>query len=1040
MDKNLFGILKTRVEKLSENNFADIYPESVELCAECAVSKDPVPFKDRMKLHYHPVYEGEVWGRTWESAWFHVTATVPESFAGRELCLRLNTGGELLLFDPNGVPIYGLTGYSVFDTKFFKDTYVLGKLKPGTRVEFWCEAAANSLFGAHLPDPESRNPEAPLGYFYPVIQNLKLCVFDRQVWLFLLEMETLTKMLDCYGHDDYRGRQLLARLNRAMDVYAFDPANAAAARRLLKDSVFQLKAEDGALIANTIGHAHIDVGWLWPVRESTRKAARTFASQLSLMEQYKDFKFGASQPYLYMQVKKHYPKLFAKIRKRVKEGRWELQGGMFVEADCNLISGESMVRQFLHGKNFFMDEFGVDVRTVWIPDVFGYSAAMPQIIRKAQCDYFLTQKISWSQINRFPYHTFNWYGVDGSSVVTHFPPEDTYNAGPSAPGRIKAADRFEEAAFLPGFMSLVGIGDGGGGPSENYVERCRILSDLRGCPKSQWRFAVDFFRELEEYRSQLPEWHGELYLELHRGTLTTQSRTKRGNRKCEQTLTALEFLAAALPPEKWPRKQLDAAWKTLLLNQFHDIIPGSSIRQVYERTEKEHVLILQLAQEEIRNAVSQLFRPKANSAVLVNTLSNDWRGLAELPDEWKDRAVLDEAGNELPAQPIDGKLRVSVSVPAGGCVTLRKGRRKADATKDTGLRVLENPLIRYEFDLNGHLLRAFDKELNREFLSGAGNVLSLYNDRPVNYEAWDVDIYYPRDKKGVLNCVSAGTVLRGPAADTVEFAYRTDKSEFRQLVVLRNDTKRLDFTTWAQWHEHRTLLRVAFPTAIRAEVANFDIQYGYVARNTHNNTTWDQAKFETCGQRYADLSDRDCGVALLNDCKYGYCVKGSTLDLALLRSPVHPDRFADRGSHIFTYSLLPHAGALPDSCVMDEAANLNRPALFADGLQAGKFKAPCRVESDGIRLEVLKRAEKDDSLILRLVEIRGRHSAGTLHFAAKPDRVSETDLLEWGHGPVLPLKRNALALNLKPFEILTLRAEFGKVTSPMAESSRRNHA
>ena len=1026
MDKNIFRILRDRVEKLAENNFADIYPESVDLYAECAVSRDPVPFKDRLKLHYFPIGEGEVWGRAWESAWFHVTAVVPKSFAGKEACLRLNTGGELLIFDSKGVPICGLTGYSVFDTKFFKDTYVLGRLTPGTKVEFWCEAAANSLFGIQLPDPESRNPAAPLGSFYPMIQKLKLCVFDREVWLFLLEMETLADMLECCGHDDYRGRQLLHQLNKAADVYALDPANASAARKVLKDNVFSLKAEDGALTADTIGHAHIDVGWLWPVRESTRKAARTFSSQLSLMEQYPDFKFGASQPYLYSQVKKNYPKLFSKIRKRVRKGRWELQGGMFVEADCNLISGESMVRQFLHGKNFFRDEFGVDVRTVWIPDVFGYSAAMPQIIRKAQCDYFLTQKISWSQINRFPYHSFNWFGIDGSSVITHFPPEDTYNAGPSASGRIKAADNYNEADILPNFMSLVGIGDGGGGPSENYVERCRILSNLRGCPKSQWRFAVDFFREIEKHRSELPEWHGELYLELHRGTLTTQSRTKRGNRKCEQALTSLEFLASALPPEEWPREELDVLWKTLLLNQFHDIIPGSSIRLVYERTEKEHLQILQRARRGMLDAGARLFRKKADSAVLVNTLSNTWTGLAELPEGWSGHIVLDEAGNELPTQSLDDRPVVGVSVPAGGCVTIRRGRRKTNAAQDTGARILENRLVRYEFDAHGHLVSAFDKELDREFLSGAGNVLSLYDDRPIRYEAWDVEIYYRRDRKGIVECVSAGTVLRGSAADSIEFVYRTENSGFRQLVVLGHDTKRLDFTTWAEWHEYRTMLRVAFPTAIDSETAAFDIQYGYVERSTHDNTSWEQAKFEVCGQRYADLSDRDRGVALLNDCKYGYRVKGSTLDLALLRSPVHPDRFADQGSHLFTYSFLPHAGSLPDSCVMDEAADLNRPVLTLEGFQAGKFQAPCRVESDGIRLEVVKRAEKDDSLILRLVEIRGRHSRGELHFAAKPSKVSETDLLEWQTGPARALRGKSLALELEPFEILTLRAEFGK--------------
>ena len=1026
MDKKLFQIFESRVKKLSENNFADIYPEWIALDAECAVSEEAVPFKDREKLSYHPVGEGMVWGQSWQSAWFHVTGTVPESFAGKELCLRLNTGGELLLFDEEGVPLYGLTGYSVFDTKFFKDTFVLGKRKKGSKIDFWCEAAANHLFGVHLPSPETRDPEAPLGSFLPVIQNLKLCVFHREAWLFLLEMETLSGVLSCFGSEDYRGRQLLYMLNKAMDKYAFDPANASAARQVLRETVFQQKAEDGALVANTIGHAHIDVGWLWPVRESTRKAARTFASQLALMEQYPEYKFGASQPYLYAQVKKHYPKLFEKIRKRVKEGRWELQGGMFVEADCNLISGESMVRQFLHGKNFFMDEFGIDVRTVWIPDVFGYSAAMPQIIRKAQCDFFLTQKISWSQLNHFPFHTFYWYGVDGCSVLTHFPPEDTYNSIPSPSERIHAANHFNEGGFLPGYMSLVGIGDGGGGPSENYVERCRILSDLRGCPRSKWRFASDFFRELEQYRDELPQWHGELYLEFHRGTLTTQSRTKRGNRKCEQALTALEILCSALPPEAWPGKTLDTAWKTLLLNQFHDILPGSSIRQVYERTEKEHKEILLYAEKEMRKAFGLLFSRKEDSAVLVNTLSHAWSGLAELPEEWSGHAVLDEKGALLASQRMGTRFVVNVSVPACGVLTVRKGPRKADKTRDTGGRVLENKLIRYEFDENGHLKSAFDKELNREFLAGEGNVLSLYNDRPVDYEAWDVDIYYPRDRKGTVPCVSAGTVSRGPAADSIQFAFRTEKSEIRQEIVLRNDSRRLDFFTHVRWHEFRTMLRVAFPTSIRSEKASFDIQYAYVERTTHNNTSWDQAKFEVCGQRYADLSDMDCGAALLNDCKYGYRVKDSTLDLALLRAPVHPDRFADQGDHLFAYSFLPHAGALAESCVMNEAANLNRAVLTAPGFRAGKFAFPCRLESDGIRLEVVKRAEKDDSLVLRLVEIRGRNSEGTLSFTTKPEAVSETDLLEWKRGPVLPLVKNALEIKLTPFEILTLRAEFGK--------------
>ena len=1026
MHEKIFKIFLDRMKALTAGRFQEIYPDSIELAAEYALTKEPVPFRDRLKLEYRPIREGDRWGDAWDSAWFHLTGTVPESFAGKELCLRLNTESEILVFDESGVPACGLTDRSIYDSRYSKNRFPLKNLNPGDRIEVWFEAAANSLTGIALPAAEERMPAQPLGYYDPSVTSLRLCVFDREVWLFLLEIETLSGLLETIGPDNYRGKQLLHALNRAADVYNHEPANAAEARKILRESVFQWKAEDGALTAYSIGHAHIDVGWLWPVRESTRKAARTFASQLALMEEYPDYKFGASQAYLYLQIKKNYPELFEKIRSRVREGRWEIQGGMFVEADCNLISGESMIRQFLHGKNFFRDEFRVNVRNLWLPDVFGYSAAMPQIIRKAGCDYFLTQKISWSQVNKFPYHTFRWIGVDGTEVLTHFPPEDTYNGTATAVLRLKGANQFNEAGFLPGFMSLVGIGDGGGGPSENHLERARILHDLRDCPKSQWQFASDSFELLAKYRGQLPEWHGELYLEMHRGTLTTQSRTKRGNRKCEQALAAWETFAAGLPASEWPRGQLDTAWKTVLLNQFHDIIPGSSIRQVYERAEKEHAEVQESARTGMLAAAEKLFRKKKNSAVLVNTLSHEWSGLVELPASWNGFEAVVPGGKVLPTQSLNSKNFVLVQIPAHSFLDIVRGGRKAPVGSDTGKLVLENVLVRYELDSNGQLLHAFDKELNKEFLSGPGNVLSLYNDRPVVYDAWEVEMYYPREKTGDARCVSARTVRHGEAFDAAEFVFRTEHSEIVQKIVLARDSKRLDFITHVDWHESRTMLRVAFPVNIHSEKASYDIQYAHVGRPTHDNTSWDQAKFEMCGQKYADLSDRDCGAALLNDCKYGYRVKNSTLDLALLRSSVYPDRFADRGEHIFTYSFLPHSGALSESDVMKEAANLNRTPFFAEGFASGAAALPCRLVSDGIALEVVKRAEKDDSLILRLVEFRGRHSTGTLQFNSKPAKVCETDLMEWKNGKRLDLTGNGAELEMEPFEIRTLRAVFPK--------------
>ena len=490
-------------------------------------------------------------------------------------------------------------------------------------------------------------------------------------------------------------------------------------------------------------------------------------------------------------------------------------------------------------------------------------------------------------------------------------------------------------------------------------------------------------------------------------------------------MTAWEILASALPASEWPREKLDAAWKTVLLNQFHDIIPGSSIRQVYERTEKEHAEVLETARTGMLEAAEKLFRKKKDSAVLVNTLPHEWSGAVELPENWNGSEVC-SGGGILPTQVLEGKTFVLAQIPAQSFLHLVRGAEKTAREADTGAFILENELVRYELDRSGRLLHAFDKEQGKEFLAAPGNVLSLYHDRPVNWDAWDVDLYYPREKTGEAPCVSAGTVRRGEVFDAAEFVFRTEHSEIRQLIVLPRGSRRLDFVTRVDWHEHRKMLRVSFPVNVRSDKASFDIQYAFVERATHDNTSWDQAKFETCGQRYADLSDRDCGAALLNDCKYGYRVKDSTLDLTLLRSPQYPDRFADQGEHVFTYSFLPHAGTLPESEVMREAARLNRAPFVADGFEPGAAAAPCSLVSDGITLEGMKRAEKDDSLILRLVEVRGRHSAGTLTFRSVPEKVCETDLTERHDGGSLNLTGNTLELELKPFEIVTLRAEFPK--------------
>ena len=1022
MDENLSVMYKQRIRDYLEHYGEYVYSDFIPLHAEMAQSLEPVPYAERLNLRYRTVREGECWGPKWSSAWLHVTASVPARFAGKELCLRLNGGGEALVFDRKGVPAMGLTEVCVFNNAYHKERFPLGQGKAGAKIDYWVELAANGLFGIQQPLASERCPVDPQGEYSAVISQLKLCVFERELWGFHHDMQALFGQIEVWGDNDYRSRQLLAILNNAMDIFQHKTENAPAARKYLAKAAFSRHACASAPTVCSIGHAHIDLGWLWPVCETTRKAARTFASQLDNMERYPDYKFGESQPYLYQIVKENYPELYAKIRQRVKEGRWELQGGMYVEADNNLISGESMARQFLHGKNFFMDEFGVDVKNLWLPDVFGYSASCPQFIRKAGCDFFLTQKLSWSQFNHFPHKTFRWIGVDGSEVLTHFPPEDTYNANGSTGQRMQSQNNFPEIGIIPEYMSLFGIGDGGGGPSDDFLERVARTADLEGCPRSTYRFASDFFEDIRPYASQLPVWKGELYLELHRGTLTTQARTKRNNRKCEQALAALEFLASCLPAEDYPAKELDKAWKTVLLNQFHDILPGSSIHLVYENAEREHAQVLQWCARTMDRLARRLFRKTKDSAVLVNTLPHPWFGIVELP--WRDGGACDETGAPLAVQSEDGRLYALVAIPASGFATLRKTQGSPAPAKATRTRVLENDLIRYEFDAQGRLVSAFDKLERREILAAPANVLTLYNDRPVSYEAWDIDIFYPRDRIGTPACVKAGHVRKGPARSTLAFQFTTGKSVIDQTVILRADSRRLDFVTHVDWHESRVMLRVAFPVAIVSEQASFDIQYAYVTRTTHDNTSWDAAKFESCGHRYADLSQQDYGAALLNDCKYGYCVKGNTLDLNLLRSPRHPDFLADLGEHDFTYSFLPHPGPLVDSDVMQEAALLNREPFLADGLAAGRALPPCFLESDGATLEVVKKAEKDDSTILRIVENRGRETNAILHMRKHDARVTETNLVEWEHGREYTVRDQQVDLTLKPFEIMTLRLEY----------------
>jgi alpha-mannosidase len=980
----------TRIERFIDRIAAGILGHSVTFEAVCAVSNKPIPFDRRHELEYIPIREGDLWGHAWDSAWFDLKATIPKSWKGQKVVARLDFSGEGLVYSSKGEMIQGISNGSVFTAEFSRDVVRLfDKCKGGDEVQLWVEAAANGLFGVFTePDPPEDSPRR-YGHYDAIVNNMKLCTFDEQLWHLWLDLKILIGLIKTLPDKSVRRARLINTANEAIDAFGDHRENLSACTDKIRTELDKpSSASDLSVLA--VGHAHIDTAWLWPISETIRKCARTFSSQIDLMGKYTDYIFGASQPQHYVFVKKHHPDLYKKIKKAVKDGRWEPQGGMWVEADCNLIDGESMIRQILHGKNFFKDEFGFEVKNLWLPDVFGYSAALPQIMKKSGIDFFLTQKLSWNQFNEFPHHTFKWRGIDGSEVITHFPPENNYNSQLGTDYLVPARDHFKEKDFLDEFMSLFGVGDGGGGPKEENIELGRRMADLEGSPRVKFGKAADFFDRLRKHQDKLATWVGELYLELHRGTLTTQARVKKANRELEHKLKVAEFLWSCLSLNNYPADELDEIWKKVLLHQFHDILPGSSITRAYEDTHAEHKELIGRTDKLISQAAQSLFEKDNESVVLLNVLPYRYDGF--------------------------------VSIDPYSFVTLKKTRSINEELGESNNLVLENELIRYEFDKDGSLIRAWDKEYNREILpdESKGNALSLYDDHPNNWDAWDIDLFYENDIVDRAHSISATALSSGELQQGIQFRLGIGRSKIEQTVYLTGNSKRLDFVTTVDWTEKHKMLRVAFPVTVYADQASFDIQYGYVRRPTHRNTSWDMARFEVVGHRYADLSDNDYGVALLNDCKYGYKVLDNVIDLNLLRSPTYPDPDADQGRHEFTYSLLPHVGDLLRSDVIPQAAMLNQKPVLFEGYRATGQGLPWRVSGNGLSLEVVKKAEKEDLLILRIVETLGCHSSGELKIDNTNATLAETDLMEWKDSESVTCEQ-PITLQLKPFEIKTYK-------------------
>ncbi|MGW4608106.1 alpha-mannosidase [Streptomyces sp. NPDC004532] len=1005
--------IEERVERVHNQRIKPaIYAASVPLdVAAWQAPGEPVPFTEAAAAPYAPFTMDTPWGPPWGTTWFRMSGRVPENWAGKRVEAVIDLGfvgdwpgnqAEALVHLTDGTPLKAVNPLNQY-------VPIADPAVGGEEIHYLVEAASNPDIlagGFARPTPLGdvlTAGDKPLYTF----RRADVAVLDEDVWHLDLDLQVLRELMAELGEHDPRRHEILHALDRAMDALDLDDVSgSASAVRAVLGPVLSRPAHASAHVVSGVGHAHIDSAWLWPIRETKRKTARTFSNVTSLADEYEEFVFACSQAQQYEWVRDNYPRVWARIQESVKKGQWAPVGGMWVEADGNLPGGEAMARQLVHGKRFFIEHFGVETKGVWLPDSFGYTAAYPQLAKLAGNEWFLTQKISWNQTNKFPHHTFWWEGIDGTRVFTHFPPVDTYNACFSGEEMARAVRNYQEKGSATRSLAPFGWGDGGGGPTREIMERARRLKDLEGSAKVVVEHPDAFFEAAREEYPDAPVWVGELYLELHRATYTTQARTKQGNRRSEHLLREAELWAttAALHAPDWsyPYERLDRLWKTVLLHQFHDILPGSSIAWVHREAEAEYARVAAELEELTAEAVAAL---GGGGPRVFNTSPFPRAEVIRTP----------EGGTAY------------VEVPAGASAPLTGGSGPAAVT--AGENVLDNGLVRVEVAEDGTLSSVRDLRADREVLADPGNLLRLHTDLPNYWDAWDIDKHYRNRYTDLLEADSVTVVENDPllGAIRVERTFGTG-SRITQTITLRAGSPRVDFETEIDWHETEKILKAAFPVDIRAAHSSAEIQFGHIQRPTHTNTTWEAARFEVSGHRWVHIGEPGYGVAVINDSTYGHDVTRTVRDdggttttvrLSLVRAPRVPDPEADQGRHRFTYSLLP--GASIEDAVAEGYA-LNLPLRVADS--AGAPEPVVSVDGDGVTVEAVKLADDaSGDVVVRLYESRGGRAQGVLRtgFALAGARV--TDLLE---RPLEDAERDAdggVRVVLRPFQILTLRLE-----------------
>jgi len=973
--------------------------------------REPVAFEFATKQQYETVDLGWRFGRAWSTIWLKVSGSIPESWAANQeasmaaeivIDFGYNTSrsgfqAEALAYDLAGKPIKAIAP---------KNSWLPWSYA-NKKVEFFLEVAANpDVAGEYTFEPTTLGDwdtasEQPL---YE-LKKLHIARRDIEVWQLAQDIFTLRGLMVSLPQDSTRRHVLTRAIEDMLD--AIDPSDvsgsATAARAKLKAALAApANASSHRVIAT--GHAHIDSAWLWPIRETVRKCARTFSNVLSLMDEHEDFIFSASSAQHYKWIKDSYPSVFEGIKKRVASGQWKPVGGMWVECDGNMPGSEAMVRQFVYGQKFFQENFAMQAREAWLPDSFGYSGSLPQIVTQSGISSFLSQKMSWNQINRMPHHTFWWEGIDGTRVFSHFPSADTYISELSGEELAHAERNFSEKGRSSISLIPFGWGDGGGGPTREMIAAAHRTGDLEGSPKVSMGTADDFFAQARSEYANAPVWRGEMYLELHRGVLTSQHRTKQGNRRNEGLLREAELWASYATLKtgaEYPSAKLEEIWQSLLLMQFHDILPGTAIAWVYKEVENRHAEITRELLEIIDSSLS--------------VLAND-------PSTGSSPQAL--TANAAPA--------ARNGVAALGVGVRGKSAKATSAVEQGEFVILENEELRVKIDRSGRILSLLSLANNRDAIAigSAANELHLHNDNPTRWDAWDIDEHY-RNTKQVLENVDEFKVNQEADGSAVVETKRLltaasgKTSTIVQTIRLAPGSNALDIGLEIDWHESEKLLKLAFPIDIHAEEVAAETQFGFVKRPTHENTSWDFARFESCQHKYLFLNEKDWGVAFANDSTYGFDVQRTTeangatvtsVRFSLLRSTKFPDPEADQGKHSMKFKIRPAA-------TIQDAVNLGYELNYpAREVQGNRVIEPLVSSSAAqVIIETVKLAEDGSGdLIVRLYESTGGRCDSRIAFAGAAEKIWLTDFLE------MPTSADhsaggSIDLQFRPFQVITVR-------------------